>query len=156
MVLGNRNLPLRWDAINNQLQVFAQGVWQCITPVESTVATSETTGSTTYVALTTAQSVALLCNTIIEVTVTCAASANVADYCFMSAAASGPATVAASDTWSTRIVSVVGGYIQRQSAVSRMPGLTAGLNTISAQHRQLGASTGTYYDRGLKAVAIFA
>lgn len=48
MVIGDRNLPLRWDAINKKLMVYVNGAWVLMPPhMTTTRVTSGGAGSTT-------------------------------------------------------------------------------------------------------------
>lgn len=122
---------------------------------DNTVATSETTTSTTYVDLTTVGP---------AVTATTGTRALVLVYCqlfnsalgnqgFMSIAVSGASTVAASDTWAIVYESSAANDALAVGTMHLFTGLTAGSNTFTAKYR-VTAGTGTFLNRNMCVIAL--
>lgn len=123
-------------------------------PSNNTVATSETTTSTTFADLATVgPAVTVTTGTSAMVIVTCRASnSNANKLVVMGFAVSGATTVAASDTQS--FTQSGGGAVPAQgSAVYVVTGLTAGSNTFTAKYR-VDANTGTFLNRSITVIPI--
>jgi hypothetical protein len=116
------------------------------------VATSETTASITYVALTTAQTVTVNIgsNGLALVSISCFVSNSGANYSEIGFAISGTNTVAASDPFSITKNGTTG---ERITGTFLVTGLTAGSNTFAAQYRVTGG-TGTFSDRKIAVVPL--
>ncbi|MEU7170301.1 hypothetical protein ABZ949_02270 [Micromonospora tulbaghiae] len=120
------------------------------TPASATVATNESTNSTTYTNLVTAGP------QVVSTTGTSAlcfwqaqmGNSTSGSNAFMSVAVSGASTVAASDTFSSRYQSYGSNARHRSAAAHLFTGLTAGSNTFTAQYRVDGGS-GAFIDRSL-------
>lgn len=115
-----------------------------------TIATAQTTTSTTYTDLATVGPTATLeTRGSALVTVTARISANVIDSGYMGFAVSGASVRAATDSQSLNLSSSGAGHVNRASASFTVTGLTPGSHTFTAKYRQNGASTGTYADRSI-------
>jgi hypothetical protein len=142
----------------NAVQYYDGAAWQSVGPTfsEATVATSQTTASTTYVDLATAGP---------EVTVTTGTTAFVilTSYFFNNTqpwpgvvgfAVSGATTIAASNTqrlWAAG--AIAGGQEFQMSAVYKVT-LTPGSNTFTAKYKTGGAGTATFADRSIIVIAV--
>ena len=114
----------------------------------ATVATSQSTSSTTYTDLTTAgPAVTITTGTKALVIVSAGLSNNTINgFCFMSYAVSGATTIAATDTKSLQVRAFVANQLlTRGSSVSRLTTLTAGSNTFTAKYR--AGDTASFRDR---------
>lgn len=126
-------------------------------PQAATVATSQTTSSTTYADLSTVgPAVTLVTGTQVLVTVGCGTVNNsVGAVDFMSYAVSGASTIAANDAVAITVngngVANVGIQACYQYICS---GLTAGTNTFTAKYRVTGG-TGTFTNRAIVVEACF-
>lgn len=110
-------------------------------PSHNFVTTSETTVSTTYVALATAQSVTLTTGTLAWVFLTAQCEVNAADQqIFATVVVSGASSVAASDENSLVVTNATTSDPLRATALVILTGLTAGSNTFTMQFR---TSSGT-------------
>jgi hypothetical protein len=125
------------------------------------VATSQTTTSTTYTGLTTAQtlSVTVGANGLLLVGVGCDMTNNTGDaFCWMSFALSGANTLASADTNAVMHQTQGAGHQQAASRVTLLTGLSTGSTTLTAQFRVQtgggGAGTGTFVNRTMWAVPL--
>ena len=118
----------------------------------ATVATQQTTTSTSYtdlatagpaVTLTTGTKALVLCYTEQSNSST---AINVSSF-----AVSGATTIAASDTFGLQINQSVSGYVYSASIGKIVTGLTAGSNTFTAKYRVSGA-TGTFLNRVISVI----
>jgi hypothetical protein len=113
------------------------------------VATSETTTSATYTALTTAQSVTLTTGTKVMVIVGAGLHVSTAEErAFMSYAISGATTSAASDDYAAVVCSTTA-FDNDQSSYVSYRTVTAGSNTFTAQFKQSASSTLTARNRSI-------
>jgi hypothetical protein len=113
------------------------------------VATSETTTSATYTALTTAQSVTLTTGTKVMVIVGAGLHVSTAEERgFMSYAISGATTSAASDDYAAVVCSTTA-FDNDQSSYVSYRTVTAGSNTFTAQFKQSASSTLTARNRSI-------
>ena len=116
--------------------------------VTATIATSQTTASTSYVDLATvgpAQTVTVRPSGLVKVTLTGNLSNSGANYSVMGVTLSGANVVAAVDTTSLQHFSTAP---HRGSYTALITGLTAGVTTFTAQYRVTGG-TGTFVDRNI-------
>jgi FtsP/CotA-like multicopper oxidase with cupredoxin domain len=114
------------------------------TPSSATIATSQTTTSSTYTNLTTpGPSVTVTTGTTALVTITARMRNSAVNLTRMSYDISGATAISADDTRSLEIES--DGWM-RASMTHRQTGLTAGSNTFKAEYR-VAAGTGTFEDR---------
>lgn len=144
----NTRLPI---GTSGQILAVSGGVPAWTTPASaapasanSTVATQQTTTSSTYADLTTSQSVTLTTGTKALVILTASVDANNTGGKYMSFEVSGATTIAASDTYALGITLWAGGILGsddkgRYSAVNFVT-LTAGSNTFTAKFRQNGGN----------------
>ena len=113
------------------------------------VATSETTSSATYTALTTAQSVTLTTGTKVMVIVGAGLHVSTAEErAFMSYAISGATTSAASDDYAAVVCSTTA-FDNDQSSYVSYRTVTAGSNTFTAEFKQSASSTLTARNRSI-------
>ncbi|HTE68645.1 MAG TPA: hypothetical protein VK942_07800 [Actinomycetes bacterium] len=124
------------------------GGWRYFSrPTDATVATSETTASTSFVDLATpGPAITLETGTTAQVTLTLSMFSSGSFHTFMGFAVSGASTLAAADIRSLFFVSNTNPH--RMSATYLVTGLTAGSNTFTAKYRA-GAGTGTFHDRNI-------
>lgn len=118
-------------------------------PQSASVATSQTTTSTTYADLgTVGPSVTVTTGTIAIVTITASMSSSAsADGAAAAFAISGASTVNAADAMSLSVnLLPVNGAVQH-SATYYVTGLTAGANTFKMQYRAITAGTATFLNR---------
>lgn len=119
----------------------------------ATVATSETSTSTTYADIpagTVGPSVTITTGTSAMVYMKCGFDNNTANVgTFMSFAVTGASSVAASDANSINIAGVAANTRSRLGGAVRVTGLTAGVNTFTAKYKVASSSTGTYTNRDL-------
>jgi len=117
----------------------------------ATVATSETSASTTYADLATVgPAVTVITGTSAMVYLKCAFDNNTANVgTFMSFAISGSTSLAASDANAIDIAGVTSATRSRVGAAFRITGLIAGSNTFTAKYKVASASTGTFTQRDL-------
>jgi hypothetical protein len=119
----------------------------------ATVATSETTTSTSYADLTSGTigpTVTVTTGTSAWVAIKSAVDNNTINIgTFMSFAVSGASSVAASDANAVNIAGVAAATRSRVGAFFRITGLTAGSNTFQAKYKVASASTGTFTNRDL-------
>lgn len=119
-------------------------------PGVSTVLTSESTTSNTYVALATAQAVTVTTGTQAIVVMSAqSAQATPGNTSNMSYAVSGASTVAAADDWSTVWQTTTSNYFGAFSRVNYHTGLTAGSNTFTAQFKTSGGTSANFRNRQL-------
>lgn len=116
----------------------------------ATVATSETTTSTTYVDLTTVgPAVTITTGTSAVVFLKCAIDNNTANTgTFMGFSVSGASSVAAADANAIDAVNAAAAR-SRFGGAFFLTGLTAGSNIFTAKYKVAGASTGTFTQRDL-------
>jgi hypothetical protein len=119
------------------------------------VATSETTTSTSYTALTTAGP-AITCTTRTKALVFFGAkleNTTVDVSAFVSVAVSGATTIAASDEWCLTLDGAAAANANRWGMAKLFDNLTAGSNTFTLQYK-VAANTGTFADRDIAVVAM--
>jgi hypothetical protein len=118
-------------------------------PSIATVATAQSTASTTLVNLTTVgPSLTVTTGSSAIVVLTARINVDVASIPgFMSYDISGATTLAGSDTRSLRSETNGTGEFNRSSMVTLQTGLNAGSNTFTAKYRVGGASNGEFADR---------
>lgn len=117
-------------------------------PQQASVATSQTTTSTSYTDLATVgPAVTVTTGTSALVTVGAQIQNSTANFtAYMSWAVSGATTSAAVDA---RAAAVANANLILASRVFLMTGLTPGSNTFTAKYKVNGASTGTFVDRNI-------
>ena len=143
-----------YETDTNLLLVYNGSAWVCITPQSATVATTQTTTSTSYTDLTTSgPAVTLATGTSALVTVAFQGYNSGAGYLsYMSVAVSGATTIAAAD--STAAVVRYDNNISA-SATFLLTGLTAGSNTFTAKYKtSTAATTATFINRHLTVVGV--
>ena len=146
-----------FDSTNNVLKMYDGTQWICITPVTASVATSQTTASTSYADLATVgPSLSILTGTQALVTLTCQMSnGTTLDGAVMGYAISGATTLAGSDTTALLVSSnVTVSAAFQHSATYKVGSLTAGTNIFKAQYHWLTAGTSTYLNRSITVVAV--
>jgi len=121
------------------------------------VATSQSTTSTTYVGLTTAQVVTVTTGTkaLVSISATFENAAGVNVGARMSFAISGSTTVASADEFSTGIAFLAtggGNYQVKNGATFLVTGLTAGSNTFTAQFKKGAGDTPGFAERTINVV----
>ena len=109
----------------------------------------ESSTSTSYVDLTTAQSVTLTTGTKALVHFSMTAYANVGQQLWTSVAVSGASTISASDNWSIYYRPAASGYAIRTGVTHLFTGLTAGSNTFTLKFKVDAGSTGNWNNREL-------
>ena len=126
-------------------------------PDGTTVATSETTTSTSYADLATSgPAVTLTTGTMALVILTCQMSNNTAGQsAIMGFAVSGASTIAATDTKCLAYQSSANNEATVSTAAYLIETLTAGSNTFTAKYR-VSANTGTFLNRNLAVVPLGA
>lgn len=118
-------------------------------PTGATVATSQTTTSTSYADLATVgPAVTVTTGTSALVIISADLTAPAGDNAFMSVAVSGASTVAAADSKALKMTNT---NTSQKSRVMLITGLTAGSNTFTAKYR-VGSGTGTFVYRELVVV----
>ena len=125
-------------------------------PTKKTVSTSETTNSTGYVALATAQSTSITvgANGLLLIGIkTTLQNDTITQEAHMSFAMSGTNTLSASDANDIMYITPTAGYYVRPGAVFLMTGLNPGATTVTAQFRVSGG-IGTFSQRDLWAVPL--
>lgn len=142
--------PAKATTAGSIFNVVSANSIQEVIPSGSTVATSQTTTSTTYTDLTTVgPTVTVDTGTTATVIFSATLSNNTLDIpSYMSVEVSGASTVAASDTWCTLQDGVAIGSVERALSAHRFTGLSEGTNTFTCKYR-VGANTGTFADRHL-------
>lgn len=116
----------------------------------ATVATSQSTSTTSYTNLaTTGPQVTVTTGTIAVALFTAAVSNTVANSATdTSVAVSGATSIAASDAWRTVLDGVTANQINRVAGFHVFTGLNPGSNTFTVQYK-VGSNTGTWADREL-------
>lgn len=116
----------------------------------ATVATSQTTASSSYVDLATVGPTVTVTTGTIAVAFFCAAVSNsgTSSATDVSVAVSGATSVAASDAWRTVLDGVAGGNVNRSVGMHCFTGLIAGSNTFTMKYKT-GSGTGTFANREL-------
>jgi hypothetical protein len=116
----------------------------------STVVTSQSTGSTSYVDLTTVgPQVTVTCGTIAVVLFTAGVQNTATNSATdTSVAVSGATSVAASDAWRTVLDGVALGQVNRVAGFHTFTGLTPGSNIFTMKYK-VGSGTGTWDNREL-------
>jgi hypothetical protein len=129
--------------------------WVCVTPQSASVATSQTTTSTSYTDLATSgPAVTVKTDSKALVTLTCLVSNNgTNNNSYMGFAVSGATTVAAADTAALRVQASSNIPSLQLSVTIPVTGLTAGSNTFTAKYRVDGG-TGTWQSRSISVVGI--
>lgn len=121
-------------------------------PYSATVATSQTSSSTTFTDLSTAgPAVTVNTGTSALVTVTASLSCSVADGVYMGVAVSGASTIAAD---ATKSLGWIGTTQPTISASFMLTGLTPGSNTFTAKYRTAFSGTGTWANRSITVVPL--
>ena len=117
----------------------------------ATVATGQSTTSTTYTDLATSgPAVTLTVNTKVKVTLTALVYvSNVLDQAFMGCAVSGASTVAAADAQSMRFTHGSTSENERRSTVIVYTGLTPGSTTFTAKYRTVAGDTPFFEHRDI-------
>lgn len=122
---------------------------------QTEVTTSESTTSTTYVALATAQALTVTTGTQALVMISSQiAQATPGDSSLMSYAVSGATTVAANDKWGLDWMSTTSNYFGAFSRVYYHTGLTSGSNTFTAQFRSGAGGTANFRNRQIMVVPL--
>ena len=135
--------------------------WVTIGPTTSAVSavdisrvnTSETTSSTTFVGLTTAQVITMTTGTkaLVILAGNCTAAVNQEPY--VTVAVSGATTIAASINNGASVASTLsGGYAFTYACVANLT-LTAGSNTFTMQVKNSAAASATFYNRSMTVIA---
>jgi hypothetical protein len=121
------------------------------TPTSATVATSETTTSTSYADLATVGPAATVTTGVAAmVFIKSGIDNNTANIgTFMSFAVSGASSQAAADASAVNIAGVTAANRVRIGAAFRVTGLNAGSNIFTAKYKVASASTGTFTQRDL-------
>lgn len=146
---------LFYDTDDDRLHVYNGTAWVCITPIAATVATSQTTGSTSYADLATAgPAVSVQTGTRALVTSTALVNHDTnGGFANMSFAVSGASTVAAADATAITQTSAVAGANITPSGTFLVTGLTAGVNTFTAKYR-VGGGNGAWANRNIVVVGL--
>jgi hypothetical protein len=143
------------------VQYYTGSAWATVGPSTSAVTamdvsrvnTSQSTSSTSYVGLTTAQTITMTTGTKALVILSGICSANVNLQPYVSVAVSGATTTAASDANSAYSqVTTAGGFLFTYSNVVPLT-LTAGSNTFTMQVRNNSASAASFSDRSMTVIA---
>jgi hypothetical protein len=126
-------------------------------PQSASVATSQTTASTTYVDLTTVgPSVTMNTGTSVMITLSCTTWPSIAGgFGYMSVAVSGATTLAAADGNGILATHSSALYAQTPSRTFLLAGLTGGSNTFTAKYRTGGSSTQNFGPRDITVTPCF-
>lgn len=118
-------------------------------PVAASIATLQTTASTTYTDLaTTGPAVTLTTGTSALVTITAYMSTNTAgDGAAAATAVSGATTSAAADVTSMTVGNFSAGQAYQYSATNLITGLTAGSNTFTMKYKAITGGTASFQNR---------
>lgn len=118
------------------------------TPATASVATSQTTASTTYTDLTTpGPAITAITGTIAIVFIAAGMANNVSNsLTACSVAVSGASTLAASDAWAAYLDGNQASNFSRVGVTHTFTGLTAGSNTFTMKYK-VGSNTGSYQNR---------
>ena len=143
----------------NVVQYYDGAAWATVGPTASAVSavdinrvnTSQSTSSTSFVGLTTAQTITMTTGTKALVLLNFIAGANIGTTARASVAVSGATTIAASDALSCQFDTPGSGYNDNGSSAYSLT-LTAGSNTFTMQFRSSGASV-TFSDRNMTIIA---
>jgi len=121
----------------------------------ATVATSQNTGSTSYVNLTTVgPAVTMTTGTVATAWFAANCSNDTTNAATdVSVAVSGASSVSANDAWRTVLDGVTAGNISRYAGFHRFTGLTPGSNTFTVQYK-VGSGTGTFSAREIAVIPI--
>jgi hypothetical protein len=140
---------------DNYLEVYNGAAWVNVTPVSATVATEETTTSTSYTDLSTSgPAVTLRTGTKALVIVSCQfKNSALGNLNRIGWAVSGATTVAASDTYAAIGTSDVANYYNQISTNAYYASLTAGSNTFTAKYA-VAAGTGSFLRRTITVIGI--
>lgn len=148
---------LWFDSDDNLLYVQnSSGAWVCITPQSATVATVETTASSSYTNLSTSGA-AQSAQTGTKALVTVGAqlsNGNAAAAAVASFAISGATTAAASDVNAVWSSSSVASNVDQQSYVSLVTGLTPGVNTFTMKYKASNGGTASFSNRSITVVGL--
>ena len=145
----------------NVVQYYDGAAWATVGPTASAVSavdvsrvnTSETTSSTTFVGLTTAQVITMTTGTkaLVILAGNCSAAVNQEPY--VTVAVSGATTIAASINNGASVQSTInGGYAFTYSCVANLT-LTAGSNTFTMQAKNSTAAAATFTNRSMTVIA---
>ena len=155
------NISATGDDTNIDLKLTPKGTGRVVVngagiPTRNIVATSETTTSTTYAALATAQATTVTVGSsgmlLVGIKSTLQNSTLGAE-AHMSFALSSANTLAADDARDIMFIAPVNGYYVRAGNTFLLTGLTAGSTVVTAQFR-VSANTGTFSQRDLWAMPI--
>jgi hypothetical protein len=148
--------PRTWTTGEIVTAAMMNGVRDELLALQATsasIATAETTTSTTYVDLATVgPAITISTSTTVLVFIQATMSVNGVFNAFMGAAVSGATTLGASDTDAVNVVSSVANHTDRQGVAFRITGLTAGSNTFTAKYRVSGG-TGSFANRHMVLIA---
>lgn len=164
VVFGEQPSAAKWNILGTNDASFNDGTGLGNTtitasklnlaPVTSFVTTSESTASTSYTALTTAQAISVTVgvNGLLLITVGCGLVGTGGNLSYISFALSGANTLASADSngISSNSTTTDGTQYDRSRLLT---GLTAGATTVTAQFR-VGGGTGTFKNRGLVAIPL--
>jgi hypothetical protein len=130
--------------------IYNGAAWVCVTPQGATVATAQTTSSTSYADLATVgPAVTLVTGTSAIITVCTQTTADAAASSRIGYAVSGASTIAATDTTAAvLVVSAAGVPNLTISTTQIITGLTAGTNVFTAKYK-VSASTATFTNRSI-------
>lgn len=146
-----------YDTTNNLLYVYNGSAWVCVTPQGASVATNQTTASSSYTDLATVGP-AVTVQTGTKAIVTVGANitnASVGSGAAMSYAVGSPSNLAAADaTAAFANVMAAAGSNFTYSMTSYLSTLTAGTNTFTAKYRTPSAGTAGFINRHITVTAI--
>lgn len=122
---------------------------------QTEVLTSESTSSTSYTALTTAQAVTVTTGTQALVIITAQwTNATVGNQSTMSYAISGASTIAISDNWALTMTDAVSNAFVSGSRIYLHTGLTAGSNTFTTQYKSSAATAANFRNRVITVIPL--
>ena len=143
------------------VQYYTGAAWATLGPSTSAVSamdvsrvnTSQSTTSTTYVGLTTAQTITMTTGTKALVILSFSVNATLGNEPYASVAVSGATTIAAADSNATYTqITTSGGYVFSASNVVPLT-LTAGSNTFTMQFRNSAANSAAFSNRSMTVIA---
>ena len=141
------------------LVIYNGSAWCVVTPKSASVATSQSTNSTTYVDLTTVgPAVTIDTGTRALVTISCELKATAAPGSYpydeyATFAVSGATTIAATDDYAIEYWPAANNYTTQMSRHTYLTTLTAGTNTFTMKYRT-GGNTVAYQNRVITVVAV--
>ena len=137
------------------MTIYNGSVWVCVSEQGNTIATLESTTSTTYVNLTTVgPAVTLVTGTSAILSISANIIAPTGQTGNMSFAVSGATTIAASDANAIFIGGVTGGMNGSCSRTMVISGLTAGTNTFTAKYSSPSGLTASFRQRDITVVGL--